>query len=364
MKLRAGISGFGQVAALGHLPGWRTRSDIEIVAVHEPLAARRHEALKLIKNVRVYEDLELMLAGERLDFLDVASPPTHHVAAARQALQAGVHVLVEKPLCLSLEDFDGLAALAASRKLTLFCVHNWKHAPAYRRAGELLAQGRLGALHYISLTRLRTEHARGVEDVSSSGQTGPGQLDREASSPRQPSGRAWRIDAASGGGILVDHGWHVFYLMQWLMGNAAPETISARLSFNPTGDIDEVADLSLGFGGGRIGYIHLSWRAPTRRTSAMLYGDQAILEIEGDRIALTARSGERHDLSVSDAADDSYHSAWFGHLAAEFEGVITGTNVQTAARNLVEARNALAMTLAARKSHKIGGAPIAISSTS
>ncbi len=122
------------------------------------------------------------------------------------------------------------------------------------------------------------------------------------------------------------------------------------------------ADLSLGFDGGRIGYIHLSWRAPVRRTSAMLYGDQAILEIEGDRIALTARSGDRHDLSVSDAADDSYHSAWFGHLAAEFEGVLRGTNPQAAANNLIVARNALALTLAARKSHQIGGAPVAISS--
>jgi len=94
----------------------------------------------------------------------------------------------------------------------------------------------------------------------------------------------------------------------------------------------------------------------------MLYGDQAILEIEGDRIALTSRSGECHDLSVSDAADDSYHSAWFGHIAAEFEGVVRGTNTQAATRNLTEARNALAMTLAARKSHQIGGPPVAISS--
>lgn len=75
MKLRGAISGFGQVAALGHLPGWRTRPDVEIVAVHEPLASRRHEALKLIRNVRVYEDLELMLNGEQLDFLDVTSLP-------------------------------------------------------------------------------------------------------------------------------------------------------------------------------------------------------------------------------------------------------------------------------------------------
>jgi len=361
VKLRGAISGFGQVAALGHLPGWRTRPDVEIVAVHEPLASRRHEALKLIRNVRVYEDLELMLSGEQLDFLDVASPPAYHSAAVGLALEAGMHVLVEKPLCLNLEDFDRLAALAASRNLTLFCAHNWKHAPAYHRAGELLAQGRLGALRYVALTRLRTEQARGVAEVSAASQSGRGQSGREASSTGRPNAIPWRLNAVSGGGILIDHGWHIFYLMHWLMGHRAPETISARLSFNPKSGVEEMADLGLGFGDGRIGYAHLSWRAPVRRTSATLYGDEAILEIEGDRGVLTARSGKLEDLSVSDAPDDSYHSAWFGNLAAEFEGVVAGSHSRAAANNLAEARTALALTLAARKSHQSGGSALDLS---
>lgn len=361
MKLRGAISGFGQVAALGHLPGWRTRPDVEIVAVHEPLASRRHEALKLIRNVRVYEDLELMLNGEQLDFLDVASPPGYHSAVARMALEAGAHVLVEKPLCLSIEDFDRLAALAASRNLTLFCAHNWKHAPAYRHAGELIAQGRLGALRYVALIRLRTEQARGVAEVSAAGQSGSGQSGREASSAGRPNTTPWRLDAASGGGILIDHGWHIFYLMHWLMGHRGPETISARLSFNPETGVDEVADLGIGFGHGRIGYAHLSWRAPVRRTAAMLYGDEAILEIEGNRIALTARSGKREELSVTDD-DDSYHSAWFGNLAGEFEGILTGLDTRSGASNLAEARTALALMLAARESHQSGGSAVALGS--
>lgn len=361
MKLRGAISGFGQVAALGHLPGWRTRPDVEIVAVHEPLASQRHEALKLIRNVRVYEDLELMLSGEQLDFLDVASPPAYHAAAARMALEAGVHVLVEKPLCLSLDEFDRLAAIAAKRNLTLFCAHNWKHAPAYRLAGELIAQGRLGALRYVALIRLRTEQARGVAEVSAAGQTGSGQSGREASPARRPNAMPWRLDAVSGGGILIDHGWHTFYLMHWLMGHQAPETISARLGFNPESGVEDVADLGLGFGDGRIGYAHLSWRAPVRRTSATLYGDEAMLEIEGDRVVLTARSGKHEDMSVSDAPDDSYHSAWFGNLAGEFEGAVAGSDRGAAANNLAEARMALALTLAARKSHQSGGSSVGLS---
>ena len=72
------------------------------------MAARRQAALRAIKNIRVYEDLELMLAGESPDFVDVASPPAYHAATARAALESGAHVIVEKPLCLEPEHFDEL----------------------------------------------------------------------------------------------------------------------------------------------------------------------------------------------------------------------------------------------------------------
>src|SRR6266550_6974999 len=114
-KLRGAISGFGEVAARAHLPGWRTRDDVGIAVVHDPLSARRHEAIRLIKSVRVYDDLGLMLDGESPDFVDVASPPAFHAEATRIALEAGAHVLCEKPLCLDRGEFDGLVELARDK---------------------------------------------------------------------------------------------------------------------------------------------------------------------------------------------------------------------------------------------------------
>lgn len=332
MKLRGAISGFGRVAALGHLPGWQKRPGVEVVAVHEPLPERRHEALALIRNVRVYESLELMLGGERVDFVDIASPPAAHAGAAGCALEAGAHVLVEKPLCLERSEFERLAALAAARGRVMFCAHNWKHAPPYRIAHGAVTAGRLGAVGYVALNRLRTEQAGGSH---------------------------WRVSAADGGGgILSDHGWHVFYLMQWLMGGAPPSAVSARLA-PAKGQAEEIADLSLTFAGGRLGYSHLSWRAPVRRTSAIVCGDQAMLEIEGDRVILSTRAGAIEDLSVADAPDDSYHSAWFASLAERFEQAIAeGAGSPVAAENLAESRAALATTVAARQSAARGGAPV------
>lgn len=351
MKLRGAISGFGEVAARAHLPGWRTREDLSIVAVHEPVSARRHEALRLIKNVRVYDDLELMLDGEALDFVDIASPPALHAVAARAALKSGAHVIVEKPLCLGLTEFDALAHLARNNSRVLMCVHNWKFAPPYAAAHDAIAAGRLGALRYAALDRFR------VEPAGAGG-----------------AGAKWRASAETGGGILVDHGWHVFYLMRWLMGDASPVAISARIESGSrargggagqaraaAGVAEDLADLRVVFSDGRLARAHLSWRAPARRTSAILYGDKGMLEIDDDRVTFTGRDGAREDLSRADAPDDSYHSAWFAAMAEAFEhAVAAGPGAAAATANLAEARDVLAMIVAARESAARDGVEIAI----
>jgi len=333
--IRGAISGFGEVAAQAHLPGWRSRSGVAIVAIHDPISERRHHAINLVKNARIYDDLDLMLDGEALDFVDIASPPAFHAEAVRKALEAGAHIMVEKPLCLAATEFDELAALAAKKSRVLMCVHNWKHAPAYRRAYELIHSGALGELRYVSLARLR------------SGPAGAG--------GSSVGGERWRLAANTGGGILIDHGWHVFYLMQWLMGGAAPTAVSAHLGAQPGAAVDDFADLRVEFCGGGIANAHLSWRSPVRRTSAVIYGEHAMLEIEGDRLVLTSRSGISEDHSVADMPDDSYHSAWFAGIAADFErAIMEGADGATVRENQAEVRSALALTEGAHKSAKDG----------
>lgn len=334
MKLRGAICGFGEVAARGHLPGWLTRPDVTIVAIQDPISERRHLAMRLAKNVRVYDDLGLMLDGEAPDFVDIATPPALHVAAIRTALEAGAHVLCEKPLCLEAAEFEELTRLAAAKSRVLMCVHNWKHAPAFDAAHRMLASGRLGNLRHLQIDRLRTQPAGA-----------PGQ---------------WRSEAATGGGILIDHGWHVFYLMHWLMGDA-PQSVSAFMGSQQGNRVDDLADLRVIFPGGRIARVHLSWRSPVRRTYTALHGDAAILEIEGDRLLLTDRSGAVEDLSVTDAPDDSYHSAWFGGMADEFEhAVIEGRQGPICSRNRAEASAALGLVLGARRSADTAGAPVTL----
>jgi predicted dehydrogenase len=342
MPLRGAISGFGEVAARAHLAGWRGRADINIVAVHDPIAARRHAAINLVKNVRVYDDLDLMLDGEALDFVDIASPPAFHASTVRLALEAGAHVLVEKPLCLEPTEFDALATVAQQRSRVLMCVHNWKYAPAYRRAHELVTSGRLGDIRYIAITRLRNQPAGG-RDFTTTG------------------GELWRLDAQAGGGILVDHGWHVFYLAHWLMGGAMPSGVWAHLGCSSAAKVEDIADLRIEFPLSRIAHAHLSWQSPVRRTSATIYGDEGMIEIEDNRVVFTDRSGYVEDHAMADSPDDSYHPTWFAGVAAEFEqSVICEPESLTLRENQAEVKAAVALIAGARESAMKGGARVAL----
>src|SRR5579863_1569293 len=246
MKLRGAISGFGEVAARAHLPAWTSREDVSLAVIHDPISARRHEAIRLIKNVRVYDDLDLMLTGEALDFVDIASPPALHAPGALAAIEHRAHVLIEKPMCLTSEEFRALESAARAKGRILMCVHNWKFAPPYVAAHRAIADGRIGAPVAMHFERLRSEPA------GASGE-----------------GAKWRAGATSGGGILIDHGWHVFYLMQWLF-NSAPRTVSAKLEYPPNSDVDEHAVIVANFDGARTASAILSWRAKERRTTAAI----------------------------------------------------------------------------------------------
>jgi predicted dehydrogenase len=334
-RLRGAIVGFGAVAANGHLPAWLARRDIAITAIFEPVAARRHEALRKLKGVRVYDDLELMLEGERPDFVDIASPPAWHARAAEAALRAGAHVLVEKPLCLSFNEFQSLDAMARSQSRVLACVHNWKYAPAFQLAYQMIADRRLGPVTYLGFERMRQRPA-GIDSAQ------------------------WRLDPAVGGGILIDHGWHVFYLMRWLMG-ADPSSVSAWIGQPSDRRAEQSVNIRVVFPGERVATAMLSWQASVRRTVTRIYGENGLLEVDGDRAAYVDRAGIGSIIPVNDARDDSYHSAWFVEVARRFEETIRSRgNSADSLDNLAEARVALALIEATRASASQGGIEITI----
>jgi predicted dehydrogenase len=289
MVLNGAIVGFGNVARHGHWPAYEQSRSLRIVALVDPHSARQtaHHDLP------VYPSITLAASDRRLDFVDICAPPVWHAPLVLEALSLNLHAIVEKPLALTTDDFDEVARDALARSRIVLPVHNWRHAPALQQASAALRRGDIGALRSAEI------------DVWRPAACG------SADSP------AWRQNrAVAGGGIVLDHGWHAFYLMmEWFGGR--PDTVDGWCHAEPPQDVETDADITLGFAG-RTGVIRLTWRGPRRRNRVLLTGDAGSIEIDDDLYVITNEDGEDRRRTAS-LSEGSYHPDWFPHVLTDFE---------------------------------------------
>lgn len=155
--MSAGTIGIG-VVGCGHwgpnhiraflsLPGATVRRAVD------PSAERRAHVAQLHPGVETSADLAPLLADAAIDAVVVATPASTHVDIVRAALEAGKHVLCEKPLCLSSADAEDLGALAARRGLVLMTGHIFLFNGGIRKLRELVADGDLGRIHHATAVR-------------------------------------------------------------------------------------------------------------------------------------------------------------------------------------------------------------------
>ena len=148
-KARIAVIGAGWWACEVYVPALLARDDVELVAVNR----RNRDALdKVVAQFGVpkgYTDHAEMLATERPDGVVIASPHTAHFGQARDALEAGCHVLVDKPMTTDGESARKLVALAAERDRRIVVPYGWNFKEFTRRAAALVADGRLGAIRHV-----------------------------------------------------------------------------------------------------------------------------------------------------------------------------------------------------------------------
>jgi predicted dehydrogenase len=321
---RTALLGFGNVAEKGHLPAWRQCRDFEIVAVADTSAERRARAAELLPGARIYQDCGDLLDRERVDVVDIATPPMSHAALVVKSAAAGCHVLCEKPLTTSLEDFATLKEAARRFGVVLHTVHNWKHSTQFHRVAALLAEGAIGPLLAVRFDTVRNGHAAAA-------------------------GKSWRGNATiAGGGILVDHGWHLLYLMLGLCGRT-PRRVRALADRRRyvSSDVEDTVSCFLDFGN-LAGEIHLTWAGTERRTSWQLRGADGTLTLDGRWLVLE-RGGELFRFEFPQSlSNGSNHPDWFDDVIRSFRREIEEPALR--GHNLAEAEQCLVLTRLAYES--------------
>ena len=307
--LTGALLGAGNIARDGHLPAYLStpavRDRLHIAAVADPCPENCAAVAALLPGVRAYADAATLIAAERPDFVDICAPPFAHLPLIELATAAGCHVLCEKPLATTLTDALAARARAERAGVVLFPCHQYHYAPQWLATREALRSGEIGFVRAASISVYRAGANRG-------------------SAAWQPT---WRTEPSlAGGGILVDHGTHLFYQLHTLFG--APETVQCRTERRlPGARTDDTVTVYLRYRR-RLARIHLTWAAGRRYTAHLYGGTRGRIACLDDRVVVRGADGERLAPFREGLSTGSAHSGWFGPLLAAFADRIEARDVR------------------------------------
>jgi predicted dehydrogenase len=240
--IRVGLIGLGYwgpnyVRVIGELPG----SELVVVCDESP------DALRLIRErsrqVRAETDATEVVTADDVEAIVVATPTTTHHELALAALEAGKHVLCEKPLASTVAQCDELIAAAERAGRTLFVGHTFLFNPAVRKMYDLIQDGAVGRLLYANSVR-----------------TGLGPI-------RQDVNALWDLAP------------HDISILLFLFSEE-PASISAIGRAFLRADVEDVVFAQLRFESGAVAGLHVSWLDPYKVRRVTVVGDQRMLAFD------------------------------------------------------------------------------------
>jgi predicted dehydrogenase len=274
-KLRMGIVGGGQGSFIGrvHVTAAVLDNRAALVAGAFSSDAARSKASAADYDVpasRAYGSWQEMLdrerglpLGERIDFVTIATPNHMHFPVAKAAVEAGFHVVCDKPLTLTLAEAEELAKTVAGSQGVFVVTHNYTGYPLVRQAREMILAGELGEIQAI-----RAEYIQGWlrTRLESEGQ-------KQA---------AWRTDPARSGaaGCFGDIGTHAYNLGRYLTG-LLPDSISAHLKiFVPDRPLDDYGHAVIRYENGALGTVTASQISHGRENDLRIQVDGTLGSLE------------------------------------------------------------------------------------
>jgi UDP-N-acetylglucosamine 3-dehydrogenase len=274
--LRIAVIGVGRMGTnharvLSEMPG------ITLAAICDANKENAAKAAKRFFAEKACSDPSELLSGSHLDAAVIAVPTSEHLQVARQCMESGVHVLVEKPMAPTLADCETLMEVARTQKRVLMVGHVERFNPVILQLREFLDQKFLGDVYYVETSRC-----------------GP--------FPKRLYG--------SKDGVVIDLAVHDLDIIASLFGPL--RQLYANHIQTPGSKQDIHARVLLKAKSGILGTAQFSWISPKRERSITVYGDKGILQ--GNLIDQEIWYYENGDVGI-DYSDNYYQNVLMGRVS-------------------------------------------------
>nr|WP_314260280.1 Gfo/Idh/MocA family oxidoreductase [uncultured Devosia sp.] len=277
-RIRLGMVGGGTGAFIGYVHRVASRIDGDYELVAGALSSRPEVARESGRNLgladdRIYTSYEEMAQAEAarpegIQAVSIVTPNHMHYGPAKAFLEAGIHVICDKPITSTIEDARKLAEIKPKNGAKFLLTHNYTGYPLVRQARELVASGALGKIRVVQAEYPQDWLAEPVEQAGNA------------------PGAEWRTDPArsGAGGAIGDIGTHAYNLLRFVTGLKTDSVAADLTSFVPGRRLDDNVNIMLRFDGGAKGMLWASQVAVGCENGLQLrvYGEKAGLEWRQD----------------------------------------------------------------------------------
>jgi predicted dehydrogenase len=288
---------------------FRDLSGASLVQISDMRQNRLDEMKGLYQDIQTTRDYH-DLFHDSVDAVVIATPVHSHYALAKEALEAGKHVFVEKPLASRSDEGIELVNLAKQKKLTLMVGHTFVYNPAVEAVREIIQNGQLGEIYYLNSTRANL-----------------GLLQPDIN-------------------VMWDLAPHDISMLSFML-NANPISVSARGAayVNQYRNLHEVVYLNIMFQGGVMANLRLSWLDPVKQRTLTVVGSQKMLvydDIADNKVTIFDKGVDLYPYTVTEkefhasyrhGEETAYPIEWKEPLLAECEHFVECIRSQTCPRS-------------------------------
>ena len=256
MTLGWGIVSTGRHPDQKIVPAMKTAEGNRLLGIYSRDKERAEAFAEKHGFAAAYDSLEHLLKNPEIQAVYIASPNSLHARHTKMAAEAGKHVLVEKPMAVSVAEALNMVHICSRKGVKLGVGFHLRHHPGHRRARQFIREGILG---FISLAQAQFffSDKRGVVDL-----------------PRRPALSQWWEDPAMIGGAysIMGMGVHAVDLLQFLTGQPITEVAAITDGQTVQNPLETIASVALRFRNGAVGTICCGRRVPDTRNDAVIYG--------------------------------------------------------------------------------------------